>query len=228
MMAYKLIDLPYPCDALEPYMDAVTLQLHHDRHMGAYVSNLNQIIEDYGYTNLPENIFDFIGGIRFATIDSKDRSRLVFNAGGVANHQLFFSLLCPAAGVSSPQDELAIAINANFGSIERLKEEFMKAAMGHLGSGWAWLCIDPSGKKVAVKDCLYPTLFVSTTSNHDNPSMIGISEPFGQPILCLDLWEHAYYLKYQNRKREFFESFWQIVNWQRVGELYDLAKCERF
>lgn len=228
MTAYNLVDLPYAVDALEPYIDATTMQLHHDRHMGTYVSNLNKIIEDYGYTNLPECIFEFIGGIRFATIDSKDRSRLVFNAGGVANHQLFFSLLDPSAVDSQPEDELAVAINANFGSFEKLQEEFLQAAMGHLGSGWAWLCVDPSGKKIAVKDRLYPTLFVSTTNNHDNPSMIGISEPFGQPILCLDLWEHAYYLKYQNRKREFFDNFWKIVSWKKVAELYDRAKCERF
>lgn len=220
MTPYKLEPLPYGYGALEPHMDTTTVQIHYEKHLGNYVANLNRIIAEYDYKNLPEDITEFIAGIRFATINSSDREALIFNAGGVANHKMFFNLLNPQREEDMPSEKLFIAINSNFGSFEKFREDFMKTAQSQMGSGWAWLCIDCDSEGVVIKDKHYPRLFISSTLNHDNPSMIGIVKNYGKPILCLDLWEHAYYLKHQNRKSNYFDDFWKLLDWKKVAEYY--------
>lgn len=227
MTPYKLEPLPYDYDALEPFIDRETMIYHHDNHTGNYVANLNKIIAEYNYTNLPGNIEEWIPSVRSSAIESQDRNSLIFNAGGVANHYLFFSLLKKNNG-AVPDGDLAVAINANFGSFENFKSEFTKAALSQLGSGWVWLCVDPFAKKLVIKEKPYPVMFITTTSNHDNPMMIGATKDFGSPILCLDLWEHTYYLRYQYRKSEFYRAFWDIINWDRVVELYRKSLIEKF
>lgn len=198
-MAFELPKLPYDYKALEPHIDAMTMEIHHTKHHGAYTNNLNAALagtpgEGLTIEEILRNVSKYPVAVRN-------------NGGGFYNHNLFWRWLSPNGG-GKPSGELADAINRYFGSFEQFKDEFSKAAAGRFGSGWAWLVKDASGK-----------LLIGSTPNQDNPLM-DISELKGTPILGLDVWEHAYYLKYQNRRPEYISAFWNIVNWEEVARLY--------
>lgn len=203
-MAYTLPELPYPKDALEPHIDATTMEIHHGKHHAAYVSNANAALE--GHADLAaKSVEDLISNL--SAVPEAIRTALRNNAGGHANHSLFWTVLSPNGG-GAPTGELAEAINSAFGTFDGFKQKFEAAAKTRFGSGWAWL---------VVKD---GQLSVSSTPNQDNPLMDGS----GTPILGLDVWEHAYYLKYQNRRPEYVSAFWNVVNWAEVSKRFAAAK----
>jgi Fe-Mn family superoxide dismutase len=202
-MAYTLPDLPYGFDALEPHIDAQTMQIHHDKHHAAYVSKTNAAID--GKADLEaKTIEDLISNI--SALPSDIQGAVRNNGGGHANHSLFWSVIGPNAG-GEPTGEVADAINADLGGLDTFKEQFSNAAATRFGSGWAWLCIT-DGK-----------LVVCSTPNQDNPLM-DVSDANGTPILGLDVWEHAYYLKYQNKRPDYISAFFNVVNWEAVNERY--------
>lgn len=197
-MAFELPKLSYAYNALEPHVDARTMEIHHTKHHQAYVTNLNNAIantdaEKLSIEEICKNISKYPMAVRN-------------NGGGHYNHALFWELMAPNAG-GAPTGELASAINSAFGSFDTFKEEFGKAAMTRFGSGWAWL-IKHDGK-----------LMVTSTPNQDNPLM-DIADVKGTPILGLDVWEHAYYLNYQNRRPDYIAAWWNVVNWNKVNELF--------
>lgn len=202
-MAYTLPELPYAYDALEPFFDEETMHLHHDKHHQTYVNNLNAAIEKH-----PE-FFDKTVGELVAYLDRLPediRTAVRNNGGGHLNHTMFWDWLAPNAG-GTPTGDIAAAIDEAFGSFDNFKAEFKAAATGRFGSGWAWLVLD------------YGKLKVVSTANQDNP----ISD--GQiPVLGLDVWEHAYYLKYRNVRPDYIEAFFSLINWDKVNELYTKAK----
>ncbi|MCL6514883.1 MAG: superoxide dismutase [Alicyclobacillus sp.] len=201
-MAHQLPPLPYAYNALEPYIDELTMQIHHDRHHGTYVQNLNAALE--GHPDLEaKSIEDLLRGIN--EVPESIRTAVRNNGGGHANHSLFWEIMSPNGG-GQPSGKLADAINATFGSFDKFKEEFTKAALGRFGSGWAWLVVD--GGKLAI----------TSTPNQDNPLMEGKT-----PIFGLDVWEHAYYLKYQNKRADYINAFWNVVNWAEVEKRYEAA-----
>ncbi len=202
-MAHTLPDLPYAFDALEPNIDAQTMEIHHDKHHAAYISKLNAAIE--GNADLESKSIDELIS-NLSAIPDDIRGAVRNNGGGHYNHSLFWNVIGPNAG-GDPTGELADAITKDLGSFDAFKESFSNAAATRFGSGWAWLCVS-EGK-----------LCVCSTPNQDNPAM-DIAECKGAPILGLDVWEHAYYLKYQNRRPEYVSAFWNIVNWSAVSELY--------
>jgi Fe-Mn family superoxide dismutase len=194
-MAFSVPDLPYKFDALEPYIDAKTMEIHHDKHHGGYVAKLNQALE--GKANLAsKSIEDLLRNLD--AVPAEIRTAVRNNGGGHYNHSLFWPLLSPRGG--NPSGTIADAINKAFGSFDAFKTQFSDAAAGRFGSGWAWLALDKSRK-----------LVVTSTANQDNPLMESMV-----PILGLDVWEHAYYLKYQNRRPEYIAAFWNVVNWTQV------------
>lgn len=196
--------LPYAYDALEPYIDKMTMELHHDKHHGAYVKNLNEAIKGTPFATLSlEEI------LRKVTTGDKDKA-IRNNGGGHYNHSLFWTLLSPKK--TTPSDKLKAAINTHFGSWEKFQEKFSDAGKTQFGSGWAWLIAGP-GKK----------LTVINTPNQDNPLMHNIVKEKGTPILALDVWEHAYYLKYQNKRPDYINAFWNVVNWDEVEKRYNNA-----
>ena len=201
-MAHTVPDLNYSFDALEPHIDAQTMEIHHDKHHAAYVNKLNDAIAgtDLESKSIEELISDL------SAIPEDKRGAVRNNGGGHYNHTLFWSVIGPDAG-GEPSAELADAINNDFGSFDAFKEEFANAAATRFGSGWAWLCVS-NGK-----------LCVCSTPNQDNPLM-DIAECPGTPILGLDVWEHAYYLQYQNRRPDYIAAFWNVVNWDAVSERY--------
>ena len=201
-MAFTLPPLPFAYDALEPHIDRMTMQIHHDKHHQAYVDNLNKAIA--GTPHEGKSLEDLIKVA--GTISPAVRN----NGGGHWNHTFFWEILAPHAG-GAPTGELADAINQAFGSLDGLKEKFNTAGLTRFGSGWAWLLLK-DGK-----------LQVSSTPNQDNPLM-DVAEVKGAPILGADVWEHAYYLKYQNKRGEYLAAFWNVVNWAKVAELYAEAK----
>ncbi len=202
-MAYELPALPYSFDALEPHIDALTMEIHHDRHHGTYVKNLNAALE--GHSDLAsKSIEDLLRGIN--DVPEAIRTAVRNNGGGHANHSLFWEILSPNGG-GQPTGTVADAINSTFGSFDAFKEEFTKAATGRFGSGWAWLVVD--GGKLAI----------TSTPNQDSPYMEGKT-----PVLGLDVWEHAYYLKYQNKRPDYIGAFWNVVNWAEVNKRYEAAK----
>ena len=201
-MAFQLPDLPYPKNALEPHIDAQTMEVHHDKHHAGYTSKLNDALEGTGNENA--SIEDILKNV------SKHGDAIRNNGGGYYNHSLFWTVMSPNGG-GEPSDDLANAINDAFGSFENFKEEFSNAAKSRFGSGWAWLLIR-DGK-----------LQVSSTPNQDNPLM-DIAEVKGTPILGLDVWEHAYYLKYQNRRPDYVSAFFNVINWDEVSKRYEAAK----
>ena len=209
-MAHTLPDLPYDFNALEPYIDEQTMRIHHGKHHNAYVTNLNKALE--GHADLAsKNLEDLIAGV--AEVPDAVRTAVRNNGGGHLNHSLFWpSLAAPGSG-GEPAGALADAINTDFGSLDAFKDTFSKAAATRFGSGWAWLCLNATGN-----------LFVCSTPNQDNPTMNGIAENPGTPILGLDVWEHAYYLKYQNRRPEYISAFWSVVNWNTVAERYNALR----
>ncbi len=192
---FTLPNLPYAYDALEPYLDSETMHLHHDKHHAAYIKNLNDALTGHDEL-LNMDINDLLKNLD--TIPEEVKTKVRNNGGGHANHSLFWRLLMPNGG-REPNGEVAEMINSNFGSFNDFKDKFSKAALGIFGSGWAWV-IKKDGKFI-----------ISTTPNQDSPIMEGL-----QPILGLDVWEHAYYLKYNNRRNEYIENWWNVINWEEV------------
>ncbi len=202
-MAFKLPDLPYAYDALEPHIDARTMEIHHGKHHAGYTSKLNAAIE--GTELEGKKIQDILANV------SKYSAAVRNNGGGFYNHSLFWEVMSPEGGAPSPQMNIHKAIERDFGSYEKFKEEFSNAAATQFGSGWAWLCVDKNDK-----------LFVTSTPNQDNPLM-DVVEKQGTPILGLDVWEHAYYLNYQNRRPDYIEAFFNVINWHEVTKRYNNA-----
>ncbi len=196
-MAFTLPALPYPVDALEPHIDKATMEIHHGKHHNAYVTNLNAALE-----KAPElaskSIEELVKGIN--TVPEAIRTAVRNNGGGHLNHSMFWQIMGPNAG-GAPTGAIADAITSSFGSLDKLKEEFKKAATTRFGSGWAWV-IDNGGK-----------LVVESTPNQDNPLMDG-----KKPIFGIDVWEHAYYLKYQNRRPDYIDAWWNVINWSEINK----------
>ena len=201
-MAFELAPLPYAEDALEPQIDARTMSIHHDKHHAAYTANLNAAIAG---TDLEGATIEAILG-DLASVPENIRTAVRNNGGGYANHNLFWSVLTPN-GATAPSGDLASAIDATFGSFADFQQAFGKAAITRFGSGWAWLSVNSDR-----------SLVVSSTPNQDTPLMEG-----NTPILGLDVWEHAYYLNYQNRRPDYVQAFWSLVNWDVVAENYARA-----
>ena len=200
-MAFTLAPLPYAHDALEPHIDTLTMQIHHGKHHQAYVDNLNKAIAGSDNENKPlEDLVKNAGKISPAVRN---------NGGGHWNHSFFWESLIPSAG-GAPTGKIAEAINAAFGSLDSFKEKFNSAGLTRFGSGWAWLIVR-DGK-----------LEVSSTPNQDNPLM-DVAEVKGTPLLGADVWEHAYYLKYQNKRGDYLAAFWNLVNWAKVAERFEAA-----
>ena len=201
-MAFELPQLPYSYDALEPHIDARTMEIHHSKHHAAYTNNLNAAIEG---TDLEgKSIEDILSNLDMS------KAAIRNNGGGFYNHNLFWEIMSPNGG-GEPTGELKSAIDSEFGSFEEFKKKFAAAGATQFGSGWAWLCID-SGK-----------LSVCGTPNQDNPLMPGMACK-GTPILGMDVWEHAYYLHYQNRRPDYIQAFFNVVNWDEVSKRYAAAK----
>lgn len=201
-MAFELPALPYAHNALEPYIDTATMEIHHGKHHAAYVNNLNAAIA--GTEHEGKSLEELMANI------SKLPAAVRNNGGGHYNHSLFWSIMAPNAG-GEPTGALAEAINSAFGSFATFKEEFAKAGATRFGSGWAWLCVE-NGK-----------LKICSTPNQDNPLMDVVTDCNGTPILGLDVWEHAYYLHYQNRRPDYISAFWSVVNWAEVSRRYEAA-----
>ncbi|WP_202886934.1 superoxide dismutase [Cohnella zeiphila] len=203
-MAHVLPPLPYANNALEPHIDALTMEIHHDRHHNTYVTNLNKALE-----SAPEladkSVEALIADLN--SVPESIRTAVRNNGGGHANHSLFWEVIGPNAG-GAPTGTLAAAIDSELGGFEKFKETFAAAATTRFGSGWAWLALSKDGK-----------LKVYSLPNQDSPIMEGDT-----PLLGLDVWEHAYYLKYQNKRPDYIGAFWNVVNWSKVGSLYDAAK----
>ncbi len=202
-MAYTLPELPYAYDALEPHFDARTMEIHHSKHHQGYTNNVNAALEG---TNLADaSIEEVLSNI--SSLPADKQQAVINNGGGFANHSLFWTILSPNGG-GSPTGSLAAAIDADLGGFDAFKEAFAKAAATRFGSGWAWLSVSTEGK-----------LVVHSTANQDSPIMDGHT-----PILGLDVWEHAYYLHYQNRRPDYISAFWNVVNWEQVQANFDAAK----
>ena len=200
-MAFQLPDLKYGYDALEPNIDARTMEIHHTKHHGGYTKKLNSAIEGTELEN--KTIEEILAGISTLPVGVRN------NGGGYYNHTLFWEIMGPNGG-GTPTGEVARAIDDAFGSFDSFKEKFTTAATGRFGSGWAWLIKDNQGK-----------LHVTDTPNQDNPLM-DIAQVKGFPVLGLDVWEHAYYLKYQNRRPEYIEAFWNVIDWDAVNKRYTM------
>jgi len=205
-MAYELPPLPYAYDALEPHFDARTMEIHHTKHHQTYVTSLNNAVNDAGIE--PVAVEELIKDI--GALPSAAQTAVRNHGGGHANHALFWTVLSPKGG-GAPTGKLADAINNDLGGFERFKEQFIKAAQTRFGSGWAWLTVGKDGK-----------LLVENSANQDSPLMgefVGLSG--GTPILGLDVWEHAYYLNYQNRRPDYISAFFNIINWEEVARRYE-------
>ncbi|WP_080845066.1 superoxide dismutase [Cytobacillus gottheilii] len=202
-MAFELPQLPYAYDALEPHIDKETMNIHHTKHHNTYVTNLNNALEG-NEELLSKSVEEVISNLD--AVPESARTAVRNNGGGHANHSLFWQVIAPNGG-GEPTGELAEAITSKFGSLDSFKEEFAKAATTRFGSGWAWLAVN-NGE-----------LEVTSTPNQDSPLMEGKT-----PILGLDVWEHAYYLNYQNRRPEYITAFWNVVNWDEVSKRYSAAK----
>ncbi len=208
-MAHTVPALEYDVAALEPHIDAQTMTIHHDKHHGAYVTKLNGALEKA--PELQEKPLESVLADLHAVPESI-RTAVRNNGGGHFNHTLFWQVIGPNAG-GTPTGDIAAAIDADLGGFDAFKEAFSQAAATRFGSGWAWLVVNADGK-----------LEVGSTPNQDNPIMQGVSELIGTPILGLDVWEHAYYLHYQNRRPDYIAAWWNVVNWEKVNELYVSAK----
>ena len=202
-MAFTLDPLPYANNALEPHFDALTMEIHHDRHHQAYVTNLNAAVA--GTELEGKTIEELLAGI------SKAPAPVRNNGGGHWNHSFFWKSLSSSGG-GEPTGKLGEAITAKFGSFAAFKDEFKKAATGRFGSGWAWLIVKEGGE-----------IAITSTPNQDNPLM-DIAEVKGTPVIGLDVWEHAYYLKYQNKRPDYIDAYWNVVDWKAADALYTAAK----
>ncbi len=198
-MLYTLPDLPYPFDALEPHIDARTMELHHDKHHGTYVANLNKALEghDIGHPTIEELM------AAIDTLPEEIRTAVRNNGGGHANHSMLWNIMSRKGG-GQPRGDLAQAIDQQLGGFDRFVDEITKAALGRFGSGWAWLCLDHNRR-----------LVVESTPNQDSPLMHG-----NLPIMGIDVWEHAYYLKYQNRRADYLKACFNVIDWNAVTERY--------
>jgi superoxide dismutase, Fe-Mn family len=202
-MAFELAPLPYANNALEPHIDARTMEIHHDKHHQAYVTNLTNAVKDTDMANA--SIEDLVKNAGKHPVAVRN------NGGGHWNHTFFWNILKKNEN-GKPSGALAQDIDATFSSYDKFKEEFAKAGVGRFGSGWAWLIVNDSGK-----------LEIASTPNQDNPLM-DVAEKKGTPILGLDVWEHAYYLNYQNRRPDYIAAFWHVIDWDKVAQLYAAAK----
>ena len=202
-MAFELPQLDYGYDALEPHIDARTMEIHYGKHHAGYTSKLNAAIEETGMANM--SIDDILKNLDMSNGAVRN------NGGGFYNHSLFWKVMSPNGG-GTPTGDLSSAIDAAYGSFDAFKDAFAKAAATRFGSGWAWLCVLPGGK-----------VEVCSTPNQDNPLMPGVSCG-GTPILGLDVWEHAYYLNYQNRRPDYISAFWNVVNWDEVSDRFIAEK----
>ena len=198
-MAFTLPELPYAFNALEPHVDARTMEIHHGKHHAAYVTNLNAALQ--GTEHEGKSIEELLSNI------SKLPAAARNNGGGHWNHSMFWEIMAPNAG-GEPTGDLASQITKDFGSLDDMKKQFAEAATKRFGSGWAWLCKGSGGK-----------LFITSTPNQDNPLM-DVADQKGHPILGLDVWEHAYYLNYQNRRPDYITAWWNVVNWKEVARRY--------
>ncbi|WP_159123257.1 superoxide dismutase [Acinetobacter variabilis] len=198
-MSYTLPELPYAYDALEPYIDAKTMEIHHTKHHQTYINNINAGIEGTEWEDL--SVEELVSKANQVPEDLKNN--VINNGGGHANHSLFWTVMSPSGG-GNPQGEIAQAIDKELGGFEAFKEAFTKAALTRFGSGWAWLSVAPD-----------QTIIIESSANQDSPLMHG-----NTPILGLDVWEHAYYLKYQNRRPEYIAAFFNVVNWKEVNRRY--------
>ncbi|MFM8634272.1 MAG: superoxide dismutase [Planctomycetia bacterium] len=198
-MAYTLPPLPYAFDALEPFIDARTMEIHHDKHHAAYVTNVNKALEGNPLGDVP--VETLIADLE--KVPEAIRTVVRNNGGGHANHSMFWQTIGKGKG-GEPSGQLGDAVRSVFGSFANFKEEFTKAAMGRFGSGWAWLSVDPKGK-----------LLVESTANQDSPIMHG-----NKPVLGIDVWEHAYYLLYQNRRADYVTAFYNVIDWDAVGKRF--------
>lgn len=198
----KQLPLPYPYNELTPYIDARTMEIHYSKHHAAYTKNMNDATTGPDFTS--KTLFQIFTEIEKYPVLVKN------NGGGFYNHLLFWTIMAPTSG-QEPQGNLLKAINETFGTVDKFKETFSNAGKKQFGSGWAWLSVNEKGK-----------LFVSSTPNQDNPLM-STTEVRGIPVLTLDVWEHAYYLQYQNRRADYVDAFWKIVNWKEVSRRYDEA-----
>ncbi|MGP9466245.1 superoxide dismutase [Halomonas sp. TP35] len=201
-MAHTLPELPYAYDALEPNIDAMTMEIHHSRHHQTYVNNLNAALEGTGLEDVA--IEELVSNLD--RVPEAKRQAVINNGGGHANHSMFWQMMSPNGG-GQPLGDVAKAIDSELGGLDSFKEEFKKAAVGRFGSGWAWLSVTPDKK-----------LVVENTLNQDNPLMHG-----NTPLLGLDVWEHAYYLKYQNKRPDYVAAFFDVVNWEDVERRYQAA-----
>ncbi|MBE3560037.1 MAG: superoxide dismutase [Ktedonobacteraceae bacterium] len=205
-MAFELPPLPYDYNALEPYIDTLTMQIHHDKHHGTYVANLNKALEGHAFANLSaEEVLR-----RINEVPENVRTAVRNNGGGHVNHTMFWQIMKPNGG-GTPTGELAQAINAKFGSFDAFKSAINTAGANRFGSGWAWLILNKSGD-----------LEVISTANQDSPLMDG-----NYPIMGVDVWEHAYYLKYQNRRPEYLNAWWNVVNWDEIARRYAQARSSK-
>lgn len=202
-MAFEVPPLPYDYNALEPYIDTLTMQIHHDRHHGAYVTNLNGAVQGTPVANW--SVEDLIR--RINEVPENIRTAVRNNGGGHINHSMFWQIMGPNAG-GAPSGELAAAINQAFGSFDQFKAAFKDAGAKRFGSGWAWLVLDKGGN-----------LQVISTANQDNPLLDGL-----YPVMGNDVWEHAYYLKYQNKRPDYLDAWWNVVNWDAVAKRYAHGK----
>ncbi|HEY9124358.1 MAG TPA: superoxide dismutase [Bacteroidales bacterium] len=198
-MAFELPKLDYAYNALEPHIDALTMEIHHTKHHQAYINNLNNALA--AIPSAPDNIDEIIKNISAYPVAVRN------NGGGFYNHNLFWKVMSPNGG-GVPQGDLADAINKTFGSFDKFKEQLSNAAATRFGSGWAWLVVKADG-----------SLAVTSTPNQDNPLM-DVADVKGKPILGLDVWEHAYYLKYQNRRPDYIAAFWNVINWNEVAKRF--------
>ncbi|XGA78827.1 superoxide dismutase [Halomonas sp. CH40] len=201
-MAHTLPELPYAYDALEPHIDAMTMEIHHSRHHNTYVTNLNAALEGTGLEDVP--VEELIADLD--RVPEEKRQAVINNGGGHANHSMFWQMMSPNGG-GQPQGDVAKAIDAELGGFDAFKDAFKKAALGRFGSGWAWLSVTPEKK-----------LVVENTLNQDSPIMHG-----NTPVLGLDVWEHAYYLKFQNKRPDYVETFFNVINWEDVERRYQAA-----
>lgn len=201
-MAHTLPELPYAYDALEPHIDAMTMEIHHSRHHQTYINNLNAALEGTGLEDVP--VEELVANLD--RVPEAKRQAVINNGGGHANHSMFWQMMSPNGG-GNPQGDVAKAIDSELGGLEAFQEEFKKAAVGRFGSGWAWLSVTPEKK-----------LVVENTLNQDSPLMHG-----NTPLLGLDVWEHAYYLKYQNKRPDYIAAFFNVVNWEDVERRYQAA-----
>ncbi|EJE49969.1 superoxide dismutase [Acidovorax sp. CF316] len=206
-MLYSLPALPYAYDALEPHIDARTMEIHHTKHHQTYINNLNAALDGTPHAGLP--VDELVAGI--AQLPENLQGPVRNNGGGHANHTLFWTVMSPTGG-GEPQGALAEAVQADLGGFDAFKDAFTKAALTRFGSGWAWLSVNSAGK-----------LVVESSGNQDSPLMAGLLSG-NTPILGLDVWEHAYYLQYQNRRPEYIAAFYNVVDWAEVARRYALAR----